>query len=356
LPFVTISINEIEERERAEFSALRKVQNDKHFSRTSRQIASYRSMSTRDIIVIGASAGGLEALQQLAAGLPRDLQAAVFITLHLSSTSIGLLPSRLNKTGPLPAAHAEDGEMVRPGRIYTAPPDYHLVLEDSRVLLSHGPKENLQRPGINVMFRSAAAVYGPRVIGVLLTGLLDDGAAGLWEIQQRGGMTVVQDPEEAQFRSMPESAINGLNVQYIVRLAEMGPLLRWLTIEDRESLPEPHPEPVLEPSSQSCPLCGGAMATVQLGDLREYRCHIGHRFGLKSLIAEKREVVESALSTALSQSEELTALLELSLAEPSDSPDPDELLVELSERKSEQETLRTLCTLSGIGKTVRSES
>jgi two-component system, chemotaxis family, protein-glutamate methylesterase/glutaminase len=309
-------------------------------------------MGARDIIVIGASAGGLEALQQMAASLPGDLQAAVFIALHLNTDNRGALPSLLNKNGPLPAALAHDGELIRAGRIYTAPPDHHLILEDGRMMLSHGPKENLQRPCINVLFRSAAAAYGPRAIGVLLTGLLDDGAAGLWEIQQRRGSTVVQDPDEAQFRSMPESAINGLNVQYIVRLAEIGPLLKWLTLEGRESVPEPFAgaQTSPEPAGQSCPLCGGAMTSVRLGDLCEYRCHIGHRFGLKSLVAEKREVVESALNAALAQSEELTALLELSLAEPSDPADPESrrLRGELSGRKIEQETLRSLAGIERV--------
>lgn len=307
-------------------------------------------MNARDIVVIGASAGGLEALEKLVISLPADLQAAIFITFHLYLGSDNFLPTALNRAGPLPAAYARDGEPIRQGRIYIAPPDYHLWLEEGRVLLSHGPKENLQRPCINVMFRSAAAAYGHRVAGVLLTGLLDDGAAGLWEIQQHGGVTIVQDPEEAQFRSMPDSAIAGLNVQHIVRLLEIAPLLTWLAMADREITPgvPPEPrsetrfEPSFELSGQSCPACGGAMTTASLGGLREYRCHIGHRFGSKSLIAEKWDVVETALNAALAQSEELTDLLENSLAELSDPDDRFEIRQEIDERRSEQETLRAL--------------
>jgi two-component system, chemotaxis family, protein-glutamate methylesterase/glutaminase len=307
-------------------------------------------MSLRDIIVIGASAGGLSALQRVVENLPRDLQAAVFVTLHRYSLGDGLLPSLLNRSGPLPAAHAEDEEPIRHGRIYVAPQDYHLRLENGRMLLSHGPRENLQRPCINVMFRSAAAAYGTRVAGVLLTGLLDDGAAGLWEIQQRGGITIVQDPDEAQFRSMPENAISGLNVQYIVRLDEIGPLLRWLSTEDGAEPPQSGAEPELESASQSCPACTGAMTVANGGKLKEFRCHIGHRFGLNSLIAQKRDVIEGALDTALAQSEELTALLEGSLAESSDPGDSDQLRGEIVERKSEQEALRELAGSRKKGK------
>lgn len=200
-------------------------------------------MAGRDIVVIGASAGGFEALRVLAGTLPADLAAAVFVVLHKYDQSDGILPALLNHAGPLLAANAVDGETIRKGRIYVAPPDYHVVLQRGCVQLSHGPKENLQRPCINMMFRSAAAAYRERVIGVLLTGLLDDGAAGLWEIQQHYGATVVQDPEEATFRSMPDSAIRGLNVQYIVRLAEMGPLLARLSVTDHN--PSDPGEPLL---------------------------------------------------------------------------------------------------------------
>lgn len=298
-------------------------------------------MPTRDIIVIGASAGGFEAIQKLAAGLPADLPAAVFITLHIPERSDSFLPSVINRAGPLPAAHAIDGELIHAGRIYVAPPNYHLLLGDGRVRLSRGPKENLQRPCINVMFRSAAAAYGERVAGVLLTGLLDDGAAGLWEIQQHDGATIVQDPEEATFRSMPDSAIRGLNVQYIVRLAEMPSLLARLSMADHNVSKAGEPiVPNVESTGQVCPECGGAMTSVRMGSLREYRCHIGHRFGLQTMIAQKTSVVERALETALSQSEELTDLLQQALEEPSDSST--ELEEEIARRRLEQETLRNL--------------
>jgi two-component system, chemotaxis family, protein-glutamate methylesterase/glutaminase len=298
-------------------------------------------MGARDIIAIGASAGGLEAVQKVAAGFPADLKAAVFVTLHVHGKGDGFLPARLNRSCTLPAANAIDEEPIRSGRIYVAPPDHHLVLGADRVYLVHGPKENLQRPCINVMFRSAAAVFGERVSGVLLTGLLDDGAAGLWEIQQHGGATIAQDPDEATFRSMPESAICGLNVQYIVRLAEMGPLLTRLAMEDHKFSSSERESGQVDFSRQTCPECGGAMTTVRMGGLREYRCHIGHRFGLRTMIAEKTRVVERATEVALAQSEELTDLLERALAN-ADVEDLPQLKDQIAQRKREQETLRAM--------------
>ncbi|MBE7182040.1 MAG: chemotaxis protein CheB, partial [Terriglobus roseus] len=273
-------------------------------------------MIARNIIVIGASAGGIDAIRKLAASFPADLQAAVFVTMHLAERSEGILPDILNRAGPLPAAHPWEETRIQPGRIYVAPPDYHLILTPETVHVGHGPRENLQRPCINTMFRSAAAAHGEHVAGVLLTGLLDDGAAGLWEIQQHGGATIVQDPEEAQYRSMPESAIRGLNVQYILRLHEMAPLLKRLTMGENNTFRDVRSGPPEEERTlQACPECGGVMRLYRLGGLKEYSCHVGHRFGLKTMIAEKSSVVERSMWTALSQSEELSDLLEKELSE-----------------------------------------
>jgi two-component system chemotaxis response regulator CheB len=299
-------------------------------------------MAVRDVIVIGASAGGFDAVPAVTARLPSDLPAAVFVTVHVHPRSEGILPTILNRSGPLPAVHAEDGQRIEHGTIYVAPPDYHVILKDGRISLGHGPKENLHRPCINTMFRSAAGAFGARVAGVLLTGLLDDGAAGLWEIQQHGGATIVQEPDEAAFRSMPESAIRGLNVQYILRLAEMAPLLTRLAMADQnQGLAQPMPPPMVEGSRQACPECGGVMTAVRLGKLREFRCHTGHRLGLETMIAQKGSIVEHALEVALSQSEELTDLLESAIAE-SDSATTAELRRQILVRRQEQEALRRL--------------
>lgn len=301
-------------------------------------------MAPRDIIVIGASAGGFEAIQKLVAAFPPDLPAAVFVTVHIAARSDEILPHLIDRSGPLRAANATDGESIESGRIYVAPPDYHLILESGRLQLGHGPKENLQRPCINTMFRSAASAYGPHVAGVVLTGLLDDGAAGLWEIQQHGGATIVQEPEEATYRDMPESAIRGLNVQYIVRLAEMAPLLTKLTMTDHNQSSVKSPGiPFMENGGQACPECGGSMTSVKMGRIREYRCHIGHRLGLQTMIEQKSNLVEHALSIALSQSEELTDLLEKAHEE-SPNQDGHTLKQEIAKRKREQEALRNLTT------------
>ena len=268
-------------------------------------------MASKEIIVVGASAGGVNALKVLVSDFPADLPAAVFITLHLFERTESVLPDILNHVSRLPVHNVSDRALIQPGHIYVAPPDYHLLLSPGWVSLGHGPKENLQRPCINVMFRSAATAYGDSVIGVLLTGMLDDGASGLWEIQQRGGVTIVQDPEEAAYRSMPESAIRGFGVDHVVRLTELGPLLTDLTRRDHMTTAKPDSSAphISRECRQSCPECGGVMTSAKMGRLQEYRCHIGHRFGLKTMIAEKSGLVERAISTALSQTEELTDLL-----------------------------------------------
>ncbi len=272
-------------------------------------------MLARDRIVIGASAGGVSALRELVAGLPVHLPAAVFISLHMFERGELFLPDLLSAAGPLQACLAHDDLLIEDGHIYIAPPDHHLLIGVRTMHLGHGPKEGLQRPSINVMFRSAAASFGDRVAGVVLTGLLDDGAAGLWEILEHGGVAVVQDPEEAAYRSMPESAIRGLNVQYILRLKEMAPLLTRLSMgERREAQTVPVAAASLLPHAssrfQSCPECGGVTTLEQHGAIKEYVCHVGHRLGLQSMISDKIDMVERTMWSALAQSEELVALLE----------------------------------------------
>lgn len=298
-------------------------------------------MAARDIVVIGASAGGVEAVQLVASGLPSDLNAAVFVTIHQYAGGPGFLPQVLSRAGPLSAVHAEDGMGVEKGRIYVAPPDYHLVIQNGFLQLSHGPKENLQRPCINAMFRSAATAYGERVAGVLLTGLLDDGAAGLWEIQQHNGATIVQDPDEAAFRSMPDSAIRGLNVQYIVRLREIPPLLARLSMDIHPQKPKDSADVRTEPAGQVCPECGGVMTKAQMGRLLEFRCHTGHRFGLETLISQKSALVERTLISALAQSEELVNLLR-SRAEFLPAEKRMALEAEIDRRLDEQNVVRQL--------------
>lgn len=180
---------------------------------------------THDIVVMGASAGGIEALSRIASQLPSDLPAAVFLVLHVSAGTTSALPAILSRRGPLVAKHPSSGEPTERGTIYVAPPDHHLVLEPGGLLLSQGPRENRVRPAIDVLFRSAAAVYGPRVIGVVLTGYLDDGAAGLLAIKRRGGLVVVQDPDDAQCPGMPTAALAAVEADHVTRLDDAGRLI-----------------------------------------------------------------------------------------------------------------------------------
>lgn len=188
-------------------------------------------MPGRDIIVIGASAGGVEALKQLVSFLPSDLPAAVFAVLHITPWADSMLPSILNHNGHLRAVHPVSPQPIEPGTIYIAPPDQHLILEKDSVQLWHGPKENLHRPAINPLFRSAAVYFKERVAGVILSGTRDDGSAGLWWVKEFGGVAVVQDPKEAQFPDMPRSAIEHVAVDYILNVAGIGALLAKLATE-----------------------------------------------------------------------------------------------------------------------------
>jgi two-component system chemotaxis response regulator CheB len=189
-------------------------------------------MATRDIIVVGASAGGVEVLSTLVTALPADLPAAVFIVLHLSAEWPSFLPRILGREAKLPVRHAINGEPINRGRVYVAPPDLHLLVEGEHVKLVHGPKENLHRPSVDTLFRSAARWAGPRVIGVVLTGARNDGAAGMRAIKQRGGIAIVQDPVEATFPSMPSSVMQKIKVDYSVPLREIAPLLNELSREE----------------------------------------------------------------------------------------------------------------------------
>ena len=288
-----------------------------------------------DVIVIGASAGGVEALTALAQRLPTDLPAALFIVLHVPAYGTSVLPSILNRHGPLPAVHPRDGEEIRPGRIYVAPPDHHLLLDPGRVRLTRGPAENGHRPAVDTLFRSAARAYGPRVQGVVLTGTLDDGTAGLQAIKMRGGIALAQDPEEALFASMPRSAIENVPVDYVLPLAPLAETLVRLAhepaLERRDPVPtetETETETDIEtetgvaefdmaaletpregnPSTYACPDCHGVLWEVLDGDLLRFRCRVGHAFSPETLLATRSENLEGALWTALRALEESAAL------------------------------------------------
>jgi two-component system chemotaxis response regulator CheB len=285
-------------------------------------------VATHDIIVIGASAGGVEALSAVVAELPRDLRAAVFVVLHLARGR-SVLPDILSRAGQLPAVHPEDRGLLRYGRIYVAPPDHHMTVEVDRVRVIHGPTENGVRPAIDPLFRSAARTYGPRVVGVVLTGQLDDGTAGMAAIKEAGGVTVVQDPDEAFAPSMPRSAMQFVGVQHVLPLREIPILLMNLALEDAAMRPPTEPGVHLQPmepdlgkvpialdasdrpghvSVFSCPECHGTLWEVDEGGLLRFRCRVGHVYSADSMIAAQTDSVDRALWAALRSLEERAAL------------------------------------------------
>jgi len=276
-------------------------------------------MQIRDIVVIGASAGGIEALIQLCGGLPADLPAAVLIVQHTSPTGPSLLARLLGRVSAMPVIAAVENEPVRPGRIYVSVPDRHLLLREGRLLVRRGPYENRTRPAADALFRSAAVAYGSRVIGVVLTGSLDDGTDGLIAIKRGGGTCVVQAPEDAAWPSMPLHALRRDHVDHSVALADLPALLTRLValqagpshelpepirIEDRiaaeESPMVSHEfEPPGHPSPLSCPSCGGVLNEIADEDTVRYRCQIGHAFTALGLGCAQAEEVEHGLQIAI---------------------------------------------------------
>lgn len=187
----------------------------------------------RDIVVIGASAGGVEAVAKLLHDLPANLAASVFVVLHISPSMTSHLAHIWGRTSSLPVLEARNSDTIQHGRVYVAPPDHHLLCNDGRVALSRGPTENLHRPSVDSLFRSAAYNFGPRVIGIILTGMLDDGTAGLWHIKRHDGLAVVQNPDDAEYRNMPLSAVRSVEIDYILPLAEIGPVTASLCRDER---------------------------------------------------------------------------------------------------------------------------
>jgi two-component system chemotaxis response regulator CheB len=279
----------------------------------------------RDIVVVGASAGGVKALQRFVAALPADFPAAVFMVLHVSPASGSFLAAILNHAGPLPVAEAVDGMPVERGRILVAPADMHLMIERDRTIVVRGPRENRARPAVNPLFRSAALAYGPRVIGIILTGTLDDGAAGLWAIKECGGIAVVQsDPE---YDEMPRSAVENVPVDYHVPLDDIPALLRRLTgerVEFRAQRVVPEIIKINDEAAKmkrtafaldevgsrslfTCPECNGALWEIDSGGL-QYRCHVGHAYSAQSLRQEQNTTIEESLWSAVRALKESAAL------------------------------------------------
>lgn len=279
----------------------------------------------RDVVVIGASAGGLRPLEQIAAALPTEPALAVFVVQHIGP-SRSLLPDLLSRQGKLRAFHPRDGDAIQFGAIHVAPPDRHLVIVDSHIRLSAGPHENLTRPAIDPTFRSAALAFGPRVQGVLLSGGLDDGVAGLAAIKRRGGVTIVQEPSEALMPSMPQTAIETVGIEHVLPAARIAAMIGEIAREPVPALPpilnEPDdialeteialrpagsagmPAPIGRPSTLCCPTCHGTLWELEEDGGLRYRCRTGHAFGPLALEAAQNYAAEEAIVIAVRTLEE----------------------------------------------------
>lgn len=283
----------------------------------------------RNIIVVGTAEGGLDALDALIGQLPTDLAAAIFIVQHLAPHNSGeALTRRLGRHQAFHARLATDGQRFTPGRIYIAPPDTHLLLKPNTMLVRKGARENLSRPGVDPLFRSAAVAYGPRVIGLVLTGTLDDGAAGLVAIKRCGGVTIVQDPKDAAYSAMPQYALDSLDVDHCVPISDMGELLAALVTEphgkarriprdirteagiaERVSSDVAQVEGLGAQVPYDCPNCGGVLWEMKVPRTRRYRCHTGHSFTAQALLVSQSEKIEEMLWISLRMFEEQKNLL-----------------------------------------------
>ena len=265
------------------------------------------------MVVIGASAGGLDAIGRLVAMLPADLDAALFVVLHIGAHK-SELPDLLNRQTKLRASHPRNGEPFHRGHIYVAPPDHHMVVENGVIRLTKGPRENWARPAVDPLFRSAARACGTDAIGIILTGGLNDGTAGLFEIKQRGGVTIVQHPDDAVDPGMPRSALQHVAVDHCLRLHEIPALLTTLIAGTSHDTAEPGTAggaveagseamtadyKLDDPTAVTCPDCGGALRRTELGTLTQFRCHIGHVYTAEVMVAAQFAAMEWALEAAM---------------------------------------------------------
>jgi two-component system, chemotaxis family, protein-glutamate methylesterase/glutaminase len=285
-------------------------------------------MSNRDIIVIGGSSGATAPLKEILGRLPADLPAAVFVVLHIPAQGIGILSTVVSAASRLPVVQAQSGMVIANGHIYLGVPDHHLLLSESHIMLGRGPRENMVRPAIDPLFRSAALLYGPRVIGVILSGLLSDGAAGLTAIKQCGGFTLVQDPADAIADEMPLRALEATTVDLCVASAKIGDVLSDLAREQPGATLPPPPEIRLEveiaagervgsdslskianPAALTCPSCGGVLSALKMEHPLRFRCQVGHAYTADALAKQQEGKVDEALRVALRIIEERAELV-----------------------------------------------
>ncbi len=283
----------------------------------------------RDVVVVGASAGGVESLQAFLTELPPDLPATVLIVLHLPATGTSLLPDILRRSGGLRVLTAPGGDgVLRHGEVLVAPPDHHLMLADGRAELTRGPRENGHRPAVDVLFRSAARCYGGRTIAVVLSGALDDGTAGAAAVRRSGGLVLVQDPTEALFPSMPQSVLDNVGADRVASAAGLGRLLSGLcrTEPPAGQLGDPPPllaaevdvarlgDELVDPSAPgrpagfACPSCDGTLFEIEDTGLLRFRCRVGHAWSAQALLSQQADALDRALWMALRALEEKAAL------------------------------------------------
>ena len=317
----------------------------------------------RDVVVVGASAGGVQVLLDLAAALPAQFPACVLVVLHVGAHR-SLMPELMTARGPLRAIHPTDGQPLQPGTIFLAPPDHHMLVEDGLVRINRGPKENHARPAVDPLFRSAALACGPRVVGVLLSGRLDDGTAGLQAIKRCGGLAVVQDPDDAEQPEMPRSAMAHVDVDACVAGALLGQVLadlvrrpaavpaptapREIALDQAVSVGAGDPMENLnalgKPSRFACPECSGVLWELDDTQPRRYRCHTGHGFTLRSLVHTQQEASDEALWGAMRALQEREALLRALAEDPQETTGSDsaELISQAERTAVHGEQLRTM--------------
>lgn len=275
------------------------------------------SVQNRDIVVIGASAGGLEATSELLASLPTDLPATLFVAQHMSPSHASMYPELRMRRTRWRALYPVHGQETAQHHVYVAPPDNQLLVRQGYVHVTRGPKENGHRPSVDALFRSAARAYGSRVIGVVLSGHLDCGTAGLLSIKARAGLALVQDPQEAGAPEMPSSAIHHVRVDHVAPVAELARLLADF-VREPASTPASAPRSIVELEGDEpgvragfvCPSCHGALTESNKGEYWQYRCHVGHVFSSDSLLAEQSEETERALWAAVRSLDESASIAE----------------------------------------------
>lgn len=301
-------------------------------------------MPERNLIAIGGSAGSFEALATVLNRLQPDLPAAVVVVVHMPATQPSHLARVLSSRCPLPVNYAAEGLRIAPGNVYVAVPDRHIVIARDHLHLTRGPKEGLHRPSINVTFRSAAAAYGDKVVGVLLSGMLDDGAGGLWDIVKNDGIAIVQHPEEAQFPSMPNAALRDVAVHYQLRSNEIGPMLNQLVrgmevsaVSRKTSADETAPEKF---SGFTCPECHGPLYEKS-SQIPEFRCRVGHGFSLPSLLEESTSTQERKMYEAIVALEEGADLARYAAARPQ-AESPEQLKKEAEQLRRHAAAIRKL--------------